>query len=151
MGRKTDGRAGVLPHACIAYLKETDEEVVAHLIRILDDLPFSEKIELKIDHFGNYGKKIVAMFEPAHTAPYAQETEQSIFFAGLSGNAEYVAAVSTPVGDHMKIARNLDENLIEEVKMLAKQQLPETIVFDRVVLIECGCTEEDILWQRKLS
>ena len=69
----------------------------------------------------------------------------------LSGNVEYVSSVKTPVGDHLKIVRNVYPTKIDETKKYLASKLDPIIEFNRIVLIKYNCQEKDILWQKNLT
>jgi len=147
-----DPRGFTLPHLCLSYLidKDYDNIFIASLKAALEKLSLTKLVNIEIDLFNNYGNKMIAIFNPNDTQAFVNEISLIIDKYEISSNKEYVNEFGTPVGDHMKLIRQVKEGKMDEVKQLFGQ-LPKSIIFNRLVLIDYGCQEKDILWERKLA
>jgi 2'-5' RNA ligase len=147
-----DPRADVLPHLCVAYLNDEidyGESLITDMKKKLTELEFPKKINLTAETYGDLitPGKIAAMFRPEDTKDMVEKVDTVLAKLGVSGNAKYESALNTPVGDHMKLARQIKEGKMEEVKAVFDTELPKEMIFNRVVLMGYGCQEKDILWQ----
>lgn len=147
-----DPRGFTLPHLCLQYLidKDYDNIFIASLKAALEKFSLTKAVNLKVNLLGNYENKMIAIFNPGDTQAFVNEISLIIDKYKISSNKEYVNQFGTPVGDHMKLIRQVKDGKINEVKQLFKQ-LPSSIIFNRLVLIDYDCQEKDILWERKLE
>jgi 2'-5' RNA ligase len=144
-----DSRANVLPHLTVTYLKGTDDVyAISELGKKLEGLLVAQTQILKIKEIGYFRNKAVMMFDPDNTRELVEEIDRLV--GKMSENMAYVREAMTPVGDHIKIVREILDGKMDDIKTLLEERLPEIVEFDRVALIGYGCEEKDIRWQRKL-
>jgi len=147
-----DSRQKVLPHTTIlSFEEDIRNEKVNEIIELLNKLQYSDSITLPVIDITNWDQKVVAMFDIDPLRQLKTEVDALVRKSDIAFDTEYKKLYGNTIGDHMKLARQIKKDTIEEVKTLFRRNLPQLITFTRVVLIEYGCDEKDILWSNDLT
>lgn len=157
-------RTQVLPHLSVSYLTEiNDNTVIDRLKNDLDDhFPKFEAITLDVVRVRTWSNKVSFMFDNQPVRGLVSELEALLCKYGLSDSQNYLNQLNKSEaelgektyttfeeasGDHIKIARNIKDEHLNEAIAYISEFLPKTFTFNRLVFINYGCTEKDILWQ----
>lgn len=142
-----DPRIDTFPHVSLVYsnleVGDLNQIITDCKINFTDDI----SIRLEISKFESWENKISAMFNPISIAKLAEEAAKIFERNGLLDKTTR----PSEIGDHMKIARHLYEDRIDEVVDYLKQNFPKRVLFNRIALIDYACTEKDIFWDIKLD
>lgn len=149
---KSDPRDKVLPHTTVLYFEEnlTDKKV-DECMHQLNNLQISKPIILDIIEVTNWEHKVVARFNASPLDSLKSKVGKLISNTKIRFNTEYKKVYGDTIGDHMKLARQINVNKIEETKKLFKKTLPKNIQFERIAFIGYEGEEKDILWQKQLD
>ena len=147
-----DPREKVLPHTTILYFEEEiTKDKIKKISKQLDKLLIKQQIDMKIIKITNWEHKVVAKFNTSPLQNIKKEVEILIGEINVKSNTEYNKIYGDSIGDHMKLARQVNSNNTNEVIELFQNNLPIKVHFERIVLIGYETTEKDILWEKKLS
>lgn len=140
-----DVRAKTLPHVTIGYFGDIDEKNIPKIIAGLNTIQKFSKVELKITRYISFENKIAAEFDSSNLQVIILAFENIIRDLGVEINKD-----GKWIGDHMKIVRDIKPKDVGKMTENIEDKLPKKIIFDRMALLGYGCTENDILWEKKL-
>ncbi len=141
-----DPRHDTLPHITVGYLGDVDSLAVKRLITALSGFSPPPAPTLQISGFTQWNDNIVSLFDASKLAGLVADLQSLAGSVGIQSNFEYVGKFG-PVGDHMKIIREVPQSSGSQVIALVEPEFPSTITFHRLALIDHGCTGRDVLWQ----
>jgi len=145
-----DPRAKVLPHVTFAYIEEENltSEQNDLLVKKLSELSFSKPIKLQVKEIVNWEHKIVSLFDTTPIRELVTSSEKLFKEIRIKVNEDY----KNFVGNHMKVARQIKPEKVQQALRLIKLKFPKEIILDGVAYInKYGGEEKDILWQKKLE
>ena len=149
---KIDPRKNVLPHTTILYFEEElTKEQLDNMIQQLDKLQLNWRITLDIVKITSWKHKLVAMFNISSLHNLKSEVEKLIGRTEVKFNTEYKRAYGDSIGDHVKLARQVNPNNTDEAMELFQNNLPIKVTFERIALIGYGTMEKDMLWEKELN
>lgn len=149
---KIDPRENVLPHTTVLYFEEVlIKEQIDNIIQQLDNLQINQPITLDIVKITSWKHKVVAMFDISPLSNLKSEIEKLISKTEVKFNTEYKKIYGNSIGDHMKLARQINPNNSGEIIELFQNNLPMKVPFQRIAFIGYETVEKDILWEEKLS
>jgi hypothetical protein len=157
-------RTQVLPHLSVSYLMEINDYSV--IDKLKNDLsvrfPKFETITLDVVRVRTWNNKVSLMFDNKPVRGLVSRLEALLSKYGLSDGQNYLnqlnkseaelgektySSIEEATGDHIKIARNIKDEHLDEAVAYISQSLPKEFTFNKLVFIDYGCTEKDILWQ----
>ena len=159
-------RTQVLPHLSLSYLTEISNNAIIEKLK--DDLATTfigfETVTLDVLRVRTWSNKVSLMFDNKPVKELAIKLETLLNKYGVSDNQNYLNqlnrseaeqgektfdAFEEVAGDHIKIARNIKDEYLNEALTYISELLPKTFTFNRLVFIDYGCAEKDIIWQLK--
>ncbi len=157
-------RTQVLPHLSVSYLVETNDDALIENIK--EDLAstFTELVPVTLDvvRTRTWSNKVSLMFDNKPVRELVSELEALLSKYGLSDSQNYLnqlnkseaelgektcTSFEEALGDHIKIARNIKDEHLNEAAAYISEFLPKKFTFNKLVFIDSGCTEKDILLQ----
>jgi 2'-5' RNA ligase len=147
-----DPREKVLPHTTILYFEEEiSKDKIGKINKQLDNLQIKKPIVMEINKITSWEHKLVGMFNISPLHNIKKEVERLVSKIKIRFNTEYIKIYGDTIGNHMKLARQVENNKIDEAISLFENNIPSKISFDRVAFIGYETEEKDILWEKKLS
>jgi len=162
-----DARKKVLPHTTLSYLKAFDgderaEKIITELSKEVKDL---KSFQIKVVGAEIWEKKISLMLDNFSFRDLIVNADRVFRKHDISWNDEYLLELNKKksssnqqiynnfeeaIGDHIKIVRNVFESHLVEAQKYILKNLPQLMIFDKLVLMGYGCTEKDIFWKADL-
>jgi hypothetical protein len=161
-------RTQVLPHLSVAYLMEINDHIVIDKLEsdLIVHLPKFEVITLDVVGVRTWSNKITLMFDNKPARELVSRLEMLLSKYSLSDSQNYLnqlnkseaglgektySSFEEASGDHIKIARNIKDEHLNEAVDYTSEFLPKKFAFNKLVFIDYGCTEKDIIWQLEAS
>lgn len=161
-------RTQVLPHLSVAYLMEINDHTVINKLKsdLVVQPPKFETITLDVARVRTWSNKISFMFDNKPVRRLVSELEALLSKYGISDSQNYLnqlnkseaelgektyTSFEEASGDHIKIARNIKDKHLNEAVVYISEFLPKKFTFNKLVFIDYGCTEKDIIWQLEAS
>lgn len=146
-----DQRINVIPHITITYLEEElTNENGPNLFKNLDLVALPNFFTVNNRGVVNWDRKIVALFNPLDLTNLVENYRKVFEESSIKVNYNYEHLYGKTIGDHMKVAREIKPEKLEETLNLARKILPQQIPIERLALINYEGKEQDILWQKYL-
>lgn len=157
-------RTQVLPHLSVSYLTEINDNSVIERLKgdLANQFPKFETVTLDVVKVRTWSNKVSLMFDNKPVRELILKLETILSKYGVSDSQNYLSQLNTSeealgertyisfdevAGDHIKIARNIKDEHLNEAVAYISELLPKTFTFNKLVFIDYGCTEKDILWQ----
>jgi hypothetical protein len=157
-------RTQVLPHLSVAYLMEINDHSVVDELKsnLVVQPPKFEAITLDVIKVRTWSNKVSLMFDNKSVRGLVSVLEALLSKYGLSDSKNYLnqlnkseaelgektyTSFEEALGDHVKIARNIKDEHLNEAVVYISEFLPKKFTFNKLVFIDYGCTEKDIIWQ----
>jgi hypothetical protein len=146
-----DSRINAIPHVTITYIEqELNNHQIDDLISSFNSIVIPTKISLSLLDITNWNEKVVALFNPSVLAGLVNEYKKAFDKLLIKVNKDYESHYGQTIGDHMKIAREIQPDKIETVLKLAKSTIPLQVPLEKIALIGYGCETKDIIWETDL-
>ena len=150
----------------MAYLIEVNDNSVIDKLKsdLAVQFPKFEAVTLDVAKVRTWSNKVSLMFDNKPVRELVSRLEALLSKYSLSDSQNYLYQLNQSEtelgektyfsfeeasGDHIKIARNIKDEYLNEALTYISELLPKTFTFNRLVFIDYGCAEKDIIWQLK--
>jgi hypothetical protein len=157
-------RTQALPHLSVSYLTEINDNTIIEGLKsdLAKQFLKFEAITLDVVRVRTWSSKVSLMFDNKPVRELVLKLEILLSRYGVSDSQNYLNQLNQSeaeqgektfdtfeevAGDHIKIARNIKDEYLNDAITYISELLPKTFTFNRLVFIDYGCTEKDILWQ----
>jgi hypothetical protein len=151
LGNK-DPRKNALPHTTVLYIEEKlTKKNTNEAVKQLSKLKAYKPVTLDIKEITNWKHKIVAILDTSPVLNIKDDLESLFSEIPIKVNKKYKKLYGNTIGDHMKLARQVKANKIDETISFFKRNIPSKITFERMALIGYKTEEKNILWDKELT